>query len=324
MASPLNRDYELPKEFPVSAGTLLRLGTSTCFHPLEYAKVLMQIGHEPVAPRSIKTFFGRPALVLPSVFQYCGYIRKRDGFLGLWRGVGPKLCSVALSTYTAQKFNELVPPDPALEEEEEENLTDEEKRIRFLRSTLREAASKIACIIVSQPLQVIAVRSMAQFVGGEDKYSGLVGGVVSVWRDSGLSGFWSGLVPRVIGEVSVLGITASLTFLVNTYVLDDKEMKNYTGHVAGFLASSLCYPFQVVSTCMTVSRSGLASGFPPHMPLYSGWLDCFSDLRERHQLKRGASLIFRYYTGPQVLVGDSMVRVNSSMFKSPLKSVKEE
>jgi len=305
---------EIPRELPLPATTLLRLGASACFHPLEYAKVLMQIGHEPVAPRSTKTFWGKPALALPSVFQYCGHIRKRDGFLGLWRGVTPRLCSVAISTYTAHKFNDLIPPDPAMTEEEEDNLTEEEKRERFIKTTLREAASKIACLIVSQPLQVVAIRSMAQFVGSEEKYSGVFGGLMSVWRESGLAGFWSGLMPRMLGELSVLGITASVTFLVNTYVLDDKDMRGYTGHVAGFLASSFCYPLQVVSTCMTVSRSGLVAGYPPYMPLYTSWSDCFLDLKERNQLKRGASLIFRYYSGPQVIVGDKMMRVSNEMF----------
>ena len=88
---------------------------------------------------------------------------------------------------------------------------------------------------------------MSQFIGGEDKYSGLAGGVMAVWNESGLAGFWAGMVPRALGEVAVLGITASITFLVNAYVIDDKEMRAYTGHVAGFLASSMCYPFQVCS-----------------------------------------------------------------------------
>ena len=51
---------------------------------------------------------------------------------------------------------------------------------------------------------------------------------------------------------------------------------------------------------MAVSRSGLAAGYPPFMPLYMGWTDCFAHLRSQKQLKRGSSLLFRYYTGPQV------------------------
>merc|ERR1719339_47548 len=125
----------------------------------------------------------------------------------------------------------------------------EERKERFIKITLREIACKITCVVVSQPLQVLAIRSMAEFVGGEDKFSGgltagLYGGVVSILNENGILGFWSGLIPRMLGEVGILGLTASLTFLVNTY--------------------------------LAVSRSGLMAGSPPRMPLYTGWLDCLS------------------------------------------------
>ena len=48
-----------------------------------------------------------------------------------------------------------------------------------------------------------------------------------------------------MGDVGILATTAGLTFLVNNYVVSEKEMKQYTGHLAGLLASSLFYPFQV-------------------------------------------------------------------------------
>ena len=70
-----------------------RASLTTLTHPIEYAKVLIQIGHEPIAPRHTKTFFGKPALALPSVFQYIGHIKKRDGFMGLYQGLAPKLVS---------------------------------------------------------------------------------------------------------------------------------------------------------------------------------------------------------------------------------------
>ena len=57
---------------------------------------------------------------------------------------------------------------------------------------------------------------------------------------------------------------------------------------------------QVTASCMAVSRSGLAAGYPPKMPLYTSWWDCFKHLKSQGQLKRGSSLFFRYYTGPQV------------------------
>jgi len=66
-----------------------------------------------------------------------------------------------------------------------------------------------------------------------------------------------------------------------------------------------------------VFRSGLAAGFPPAMPLYTGWLDCLADLRSKGQLKRGSAMLFRYYTGPQQIVGDRVISLNSSMFAQP-------
>ncbi len=41
-----------------------------------------------------------------------------------------------------------------LTDAEEARLSDEEKRARFLRATLRDISSKIVCVVISQPLQV--------------------------------------------------------------------------------------------------------------------------------------------------------------------------
>ena len=47
----------------------LKVGGTFVFHPLELSKVLIQLGHEPIAPKNTKTLLGRPALAYPSVFQ---------------------------------------------------------------------------------------------------------------------------------------------------------------------------------------------------------------------------------------------------------------
>ena len=71
-------------------------GMTSATHPLDLAKTLIQIGHEPIAPKHIKTWLGGPALALPSFlglyrglgpnFYYMEHIRRCDGFLGLYMG----------------------------------------------------------------------------------------------------------------------------------------------------------------------------------------------------------------------------------------------
>ncbi len=77
------------------------------------------------------------------------------------------------------------------------------------------------------------------------------------------------------------------------YVFTEPEHRAFASHIGGFVASSFVYPLQVVSKTMIVSSSGLAAGYPPHMPFYRSWYDCYSHLKSLNQHKRGGSLIFR-------------------------------
>ena len=125
------------------------------------------------------------------------------------------------------------------------------------------------------------------------------------------SGYWSGLMPRALGEALTVILGAGLAYAINLYA--DKSVKAYTNHIASYLASSLCYPFTVVSHCSIVSRSGLAAGYPPLMPFYGNWVDTWKHLSREKQLKRGSSLLFRYYTGPQVVMNGKAIPINPRM-----------
>ena len=76
--------YAAGLDFPY-AGALLRVGAMAALHPVDYAKTLIQIGHEPLAPAQTKTLITqKPALALPSVFRWvmlrftCLYINFMD------------------------------------------------------------------------------------------------------------------------------------------------------------------------------------------------------------------------------------------------------
>ena len=173
---------------------LLKVATSTLAHPIEFAKVLIQIGHEPVDPKHTKTLMGRPALSLPSVFGYIGHIRRRDGFLGLYRGCPTKLFGIGVSTVVSDKVKNTLEGkqffvnNPEILTRDEEDLTAEEKLSKTADDAIKDMAEKMACLILTQPLHVCTVRAMAQFVGNETKYDGVIGNIVSVYQENGILG----------------------------------------------------------------------------------------------------------------------------------------
>lgn len=279
----------------------LRIIVSTASHPLEYAKVLIQIGHEPIAPRPTTTLFGRPALKLPNIFEYVRYIKSVDGLVGCYRGFVPKVCGNLASAIASQKVIDHMSDK---EDEDELSEADEDKRTElFLKSVKKDLVTRCAAIVVSHPFHVVTIRIMAQFVRNETTYNGLFASIMQIYKESGVKGFFSGLVPRILGDVFSLLLASALAYAFNTYVFQDKELQMYTSATMSFIASAITYPFQVVSNCMAVAGTSLAAGSPPNMPYYNSWLDCWSDLSRRNQLKRGSSLLIRYYVGPQLIIG---------------------
>ncbi|XP_030752866.1 mitochondrial carrier homolog 2-like [Sitophilus oryzae] len=289
----------------------LRIIVNTASHPFEYAKVLIQIGYEPISPKPAKTLFGKPALKLPNIFEYVKHIKTVDGFYGLYNGLAPKVCGNLLSALAAQKCSEYlkVPETDDLDFEEEEE-TEEQRKQKWIALLKYDVITHTAAIVVSQPFHVITIRMMAQFVGREAKYTGIFSSVKEIYNQNGILGFFSGLVPRLLGDILALLLASSLTYALNRYLVEEKELKVYTSATMNFISAAIMYPFQVVSNCMAVTNSGLIVGSPGFMPHYTSWIDCWMDLSRRHQLKRGSSLLVRYYTGPHVIVSGKLVAVD--------------
>ncbi|KAK9709780.1 Mitochondrial carrier protein [Popillia japonica] len=294
----------------------VRIIVNTASHPLEYAKVLIQLGYEPIPPRPSTTLFGKPALKLPNIFEYVKYIKSVDGFSGCYRGLFPKVCGNLVCAITTERVLEKLDSEISTRNENNDQIEDEldgdetherkgdrqkreDEKAKFIRNLKKDLISRVSAIIISHPFHVITIRMMAQFVGHETKYSGLFNSVVEVYKQNGILGFFSGLVPRVIGDIIFLLLASTATYAINTYVFEEKEFQMYTSATMSFIASAITYPFQVVANCMAVSKSGLTAGQPPAMPLYENWVNCWLDLSRQNQLKRGSSLLIRYYVGPQ-------------------------
>ncbi|KAI4480106.1 hypothetical protein M0804_010467 [Polistes exclamans] len=270
----------------------IRMFINMMSHPVDYAKVLIQIGHEPISPRQTVTLFGKPALSLPNVFQYGNAV-------------------------AFEKTSECITfSDEPDKNKDDEELSEPERRTRCINELIRDVISRMVGIIVSHPLDVIMLRMMAQFVGGETKYNGIIRSFIEVYKENGIAGYYAGIVPRLIANATVLVLVSSSTYVINKYVIHDQELKTYTASTMKFIATTVTYPFLVVYHCMAVNNCGLVAGLPPNMPIYNNWLDCWSHLSSINQLKRGSSLLWRYYTGPRIIIEGKAIPFHNDTFKA--------
>ncbi|XKL59566.1 hypothetical protein PGB90_000582 [Kerria lacca] len=290
---------------PLLANLTFKLALNTASHPFEYAKVLIQIGHEPLAPYPTKTLFKKPALGLPNVIEYVKYIKQVDGIRGCYRGLFSRLVCNSINLVTCKKMSDIstkyswkfIPcPPPDIPEEQ---LNETDKWLKLWQETMVEITSKTAGVIASQPLHVITLRIMAQFVGREIQYSGIGSSIIEIYKNDGILGFFSGLIPRLFGEV-LLSIFVNVCIFLAKNMIKDNEVMKLSSIPIAIVGTAFTYPFHVVSTCMTVNCCGLAAGNPPQMPIYSSWIECWRHLSRTDQLNRGSSMFFRYYKGPHV------------------------
>ena len=58
--------------------------------------------------------------------------------------------------------------------------------------------------------------------------SGLVQSIIEIYKENGLSGYFAGLVPRLIANAATLVIVSSSTYAINKFIITDREMKSFT------------------------------------------------------------------------------------------------
>jgi len=292
-------------------------------HPFGYAKVLMQVGHEPLQPTVASAFItNKRFMCYPNIFKYMGHIKQTDGFMGLYRGVFPRVIAGTVGNLVQTNITEVIKAnneDTQARQESEKDLAEWLKQ--FAITTSEDTLARCCGVLVSHPFHVIMIRSMVQFIGRETKYNTVFSSVREIWEHDGILGFFSGLIPRLVGEVITIWMTAMFSQLLKKYLLEDHaEMNDYTGAACGpikrrylkfiqvknerkkpnkmesaklkymqLVVSNFTYPFTLVANIMAVTNSGLEAGSPPHMQHYTGWLECYSHLSQLGDTKRGAA-----------------------------------
>lgn len=271
----------------------VRLAFSSALHPLDYSKTLIQLGYEPIPAKPGKSLLGKPVQMLPNILSYAGHIRQTDGFFGMYRGLAPKLGGTILGMVFSEKIAEGLGFHVSAQTSEDVDSDPEQMFEQFKENLKRDLVVEVSGVVLAHPFQVISVRMMAQFIGKETFYNSFIGSIIEIYKDYGVLGFFSGIIPKLLFETSVLVLSSSTVFLLNKYVIKDKIARQYNSSITQFVFASILYPLQVVSVCMAVTGSRLAAGNLPNMPNYNNWRECWHDLQIRDELKRGSSLFFR-------------------------------
>jgi len=254
--------------FTVLRATTLQLAVG---HPLAYVRVLMQMGYEPLPAYRGTNLFGKEALYYPNVFRYLKHVYNADGFLGLYRGFGCSLLSKVVCWYTTTKVDELLGP---VEPRVPNNLAKPTWNT-CVQKVLREVRCQSWGILISHPFQVMAIRCMGQFVGREKSYSSIniFQNFKEIYERQGLGGFFVGLIPRWLLEISTIVLTNVLVHLLKTQLPSQNEMINLYEYIATFIAQTVTYPLSVVTTISAINRSGLRAGMLPLTPIHANWHD---------------------------------------------------
>jgi len=269
-------------------------------YPLNLVKVLTQINHEPLAPYRARTLFGKEQYYYPNALSYMKYIYSVEGVTGLYRGFGMKIISHGIGTAV---YSRVCIMQEDRENDPEYNKETDPLKI-FTRQTTKEVIARGAAVIVSHPFHVMTLRCIAQFVGGETYYSSWnpIQNILHVYDTEGISGLFTGLLPRLIFEVSTIVLANAIGYLIKTYIIDEKEIDALLDLFGSLLANMITYPLSLVSTVTCISGSSLIAGQPPKMHVYVNWTEAFKHLRDNNQLNRGSSSFFRVYNPNQQLL----------------------
>ncbi|KAI3389879.1 hypothetical protein SNEBB_005555 [Seison nebaliae] len=272
------------------------------FYPFKYAKTLIQIGFEPLpVMKSYNLFHTNKYWYYPNIIRYMRHMVRVDGLRGMYCGVMMDMCSTALDSYVASKAEKWLEKS---KKNDKIRINNDIDGMEVSPMTMKDALEKIsesvviriACSIATHPLNVMVWRCMGQFVGGERIYSpwNVFSNVEAIYRNDGLTGMFSGIIPVILWEVSTVTLTNLLLFILQNQI-PKGNLSAVCPSIAGFISHGITYPLQMISRCMAINGSGLAAGAPPNMPLYINWYSCLLHCYSLGELKRGNKFFYREF-----------------------------
>ncbi|XP_076441033.1 mitochondrial carrier homolog 2-like [Babylonia areolata] len=266
-------------------------------HPLRFARILMRAGYEP--------FFPTPTYVAedgelwiqfyPNMFYYVYHLWDVDGWYGMFRGFKEELASSFVEMFVrVELYHRLASP-----------AVETGKQRHWIVQVILEGLARSLAVTLSQPIHVIAVRKMLQFVGRETVYDRSWSAVLEIYNSQGLGGFFLGLAPRLLTEllpflIVVLfrkvrfGFPATARYVCYTMESCSQMVEDVS--LFGFHPPTwiIWNPFFIMSTVMAACGCSLEATRLPNMSQCQGLWACFVDLIRRRRFLDGGSHFWRY------------------------------
>lgn len=79
--------------------------------------------------------------------------------------------------------------------------------------------------------------------------------IKEIFSEEGIFGFFSGLIPKLLCDLTCIALTSTTCYLVNRYYISDQGNRTYFAGFIQFVYASVLYPIQVVCSCMVVTGS---------------------------------------------------------------------
>ncbi|TPP63439.1 Mitochondrial carrier 2 [Fasciola gigantica] len=288
-------------------------------NPFRLSWVLIRLGHEPFVP--VKFYsplallgWHTPILVYPNVFQYVYYTIRE---LGLWRVISTGVFASACMDFISQIFHRVSRyrsivwdqwlKDPQgmkaaytdlaidtrthkrIEPFQVETQMGDAQPVLFLTMLFEATSIRAWEVLITHPFYVVMVRQVAALIGGEQQYNWFPVAVRSVYRETGLLGFFQGLVPRLASEVITTVVYYSICRILRRWIFGRNRRRagavNIIQVLTFFALRNYVYSLELAGCIMTVRGSKLAGAAEANS--FSGWRECERFLVRSGQSNRG-------------------------------------
>eukprot|EP01083_Nonionella_stella_P016366 45721_1 len=271
-----------PLESLISGGIAGALAKTT-IAPADRVKILYQVSSE-------RRFSLRAAL------RSVSKILENEGVLGLWRGNAATMVRViphaSILFFSFSRYERFY--------------------MNYRRSEMTPmsrfccgALAGVTATSASFPLDLMRARLATQWGSRSSvRYHGYIHCVKTMIREEGLSGFYKGLKPTILGYIPYAGLSFALYESLKHYALEllPKESGEFQtvprlicGGFAGVIAQSAAYPLDIVRRRMQVDCA------PPHgTPRYSNTFGALTHIARSEGIIRGLykGLSMNWIKGP--------------------------